>query len=95
MQSRAGRPGGRPLRMRNKVCGKTGRCGHRPLRRVTGSACGQADVGIVPYSFLPVFPLREKFVLLFSVACGTMRLGILYAKKYALHPGRPERQQEV
>ena len=53
------------------------------------------DVGIVPYSFLPAFPLREKIVLLFSVACGTMRLGILYAKKYALHPGRPERQQEV
>ena len=32
IQSRAGRPGGRPLRMRNKVCGKTGRCGERTER---------------------------------------------------------------
>ena len=34
-QVRAGRPGGRPLRRRNKECGGAGRCGHRPLRRVT------------------------------------------------------------
>ena len=32
IQSRAGRPGGRPLRMRNKGCGKTGRCGERTER---------------------------------------------------------------
>ena len=32
VQGRAGRPGGRPLRMRNKVCGKTGRCGERTER---------------------------------------------------------------
>ena len=32
VQSRAGRPGGRPLRMRNKGCGKTGRCGERTER---------------------------------------------------------------
>ena len=32
VQSRAGRPGGRPLRMRNKRRGKTGRCGERTER---------------------------------------------------------------
>ena len=32
MQNRAGRPGGRPLRKRNKACGKTGRCGERTER---------------------------------------------------------------
>ena len=32
IQSRAGRPGGRPLRMHNKGCGKTGRCGERTKR---------------------------------------------------------------
>ena len=71
--------------------------GVRPHGWVTKAAAGYwvGDRESRPYSFLPAFPLREKFVLLFSAACGTMRLGILYAKKYALHPGRPERQQEV
>ena len=32
MQNRAGRPGGRPLRTRNKRRGKTGRCGERTER---------------------------------------------------------------